>query len=73
MRRGVTKLKKREIEAGGISGHKTIKKHQGEQRNKGVKKESVKSQSIAHLTVGQDQDPSAVKAFPLFNLQYKAL
>ncbi len=37
------------------------------------KKETPNSESISQLSVEQDQDPSAVKAFPLFILQYKPL
>lgn len=32
-----------------------------------------KAERIPHLTVGQDQDHSVAKAFPLFILQYKTL
>lgn len=66
-------MKQKENEAGETKENRTVKSQQDEQGNKGVKKETPESQRIPYLTLRQDQDPSAVKVFPLFILQYKPL
>lgn len=64
-------MEKKEDEAGETKGNRTATNQQ--EQGKVWKKETPNSESIPQLTVEQDQDLSAVKAFPLFILQYKPL